>query len=355
MVVLVVIAAALTLLSPIATAVVRHKLHNLPGYEGNVEAVTIAWWRAGITLRDFALFERGHVDDLPVVRVHEAKLRVAWKPLFQGKLGGAGVVEDAEFNAIKREPTPEKPEESADEKVKEAKQKVQRWQDVLRRTFPVELSRFELRKGTFRFVDRTKQPNVDVNLHDVHIVATNLTNKPKQGDGVLWAKVQMTGTTTGDGALNVTTQANPLAKQPTFHATFELKHLNLPAFNDFMRAYADADVSKGTFEVYTEVDAKDGGYSGYTKPFFKDLDFSNPSDKDKSLGAKIKEKAMAAVSSLLENDEDKKVATKAPFSGNFDQNDLDIWSTISNLLRNAFVQALREGLEGQAPTRKAKG
>lgn len=350
--------AVLALLSPIATAVVRHKLRNLPGYEGQVEAVNVAWWRAGVTVREFALFEKGHIDDLPLARVNQAKLRVAWGPLFHGKLGGAAVVDDAEFNVVKREAVP--PKEAAEktgEKMHEAKQQMERWQDVLRKTFPVEVSRFELRKGKFRFVDRTHQPNVDVDLHDVQIVATDLGNRPEAKDGALPAKATVTGTSTGNGALTVTVQLNPLAKQPTFHSTFELKHLELPPFNSFMLAYADADVSKGVFEVYTEVDAKDGGYSGYVKPFFKDLDFSNPSDKDKSLGKRIKEKAVAAVTSLLKNkdNKDEQVATKAPFSGNFDQNNLDIWSTISELLRNAFVQALREGLEGQTPTKKASG
>ena len=57
------------------------------------------------------------------------------------------------------------------------------------------------------------------------------------------------------------------------------------------------------------------------------------------------------MTSLLKNDDNKQVATRAPFAGNFANNDVDIWTTIVNLLRNAFVQAIRGGLEGQTPRR----
>jgi hypothetical protein len=54
--------------------------------------------------------------------------------------------------------------------------------------------------------------------------------------------------------------------------------------------------------------------------------------------------------SVLKNDEKDQVATKAPFSGTFNQNDVDVWTTVEFLLRNAFVQALREGFEGAGPS-----
>jgi hypothetical protein len=106
-------------------------------------------------------------------------------------------------------------------------------------------------------------------------------------------------------------------------------------------------VSRGVFEMYSEVEARDGAYYGYVKPFFKDLDFKNVTDKDKPVAKRIAEKAVAVVASVLKNDEKEKVATKAPFGGSFKDNEVDIWTTIQNLLRNAFVQALTEGLEGE--------
>jgi len=248
--------------------------------------------------------------------------------------------------------SPSEAAEKTGEKVQESKEKIARWQDALRKAFPVEVTRFELKDSHVRFIDRTHEPQVDVGIEHLHIVATDLQNRPKANGDPLPAKVDVTGVTTGSGKLHATLKIDPLAKQPYFATTFELKAMQLPAFNSFMLAYADADVSRGTFEVYMEINAKDGGYNGYVKPLFSDLDFTNPSDKDKSVGERIKEKAVSAVATLLKSDEDQKVATKAPISGNFNQNDVDIWTTVVNLLRNAFVQAIRGGLEGQTPTKK---
>ena len=143
---------------------------------------------------------------------------------------------------------------------------------------------------------------------------------------------------------------NPIARQPLFALNFEVRELQLPPLNSFLLAYANADVSKGTFELYSEINAKDGAYDGYVKPLLHDLDFKTASDEDKNFADRVKETVVSAVSSVFKNDEQDQVATKAPFAGNFADNDLDIWTTIVNLLRNAFVQAIRGGLEGETPT-----
>lgn len=52
---------------------------------------------------------------------------------------------------------------------------------------------------------------------------------------------------------------------------------------------------------------------------------------------------------MLENEDKEQVATKAPFAGNFADNQVDVWSTIATLFSNASVQALRGGFEGQTP------
>src|SRR5690606_1835837 len=107
--------------------------------------------------------------------------------------------------------------------------------------------------------------------------------------------------------------------------------------------------SRGTFEVFTEIKAQDGAYDGYVKPLFRDLDFRTASDRDKNAAQLFIKKVVTVVVSALENEETEQVATKAPFSGNFADNEVDIWSTIATLFRNAFVQALRGGFEGETP------
>jgi hypothetical protein len=140
-----------------------------------------------------------------------------------------------------------------------------------------------------------------------------------------------------------------MAKTPRFTTTLEIKPVELRAWNGFLEKNFDIDVSSGTFEFYVEAEAKDGGYNGYVKPFFKDLDFSASEDARKNVGQKVKEAAADVIASLLKNKQEQKVATKVPFSGSFAGNQVDVWTAVQNLLRNAFVQALREGFDRPGP------
>jgi len=153
---------------------------------------------------------------------------------------------------------------------------------------------------------------------------------------------------TGNGSVTATTAFDPLAAEPHFIFRMQLSHVNLPDFNDFLMAYTNADVAKGTLDLELEMQADKGGYSGYAKPFFKDLDFKRPSDASRPLGQRIVKKAVSAAAALLRNREGK-VATTAPFQGTFDKGGVQLWRTIVGLLKNAFIQALKEGFEGKLP------
>lgn len=341
--------------SPIAKSVVNRKLAALPGYIGHVDGLQLRLWRGEVEIADFILLDRAHENEIPLVRAKRASLAMSWPALFHGKIGGKGLVENLSVAMVKweadlaKDEDKKKQKEEQKQKVEEKKEEVKRWQDTLAKSFPMEISHLEIRNGTIRFIDRTKQPQVDVALENLYVRATDLTNRPEANDGPMPARLEIQGTTTGNGKLHVTAQADPLAKDPRFTLNFELREMELPAFNSFLLAYLDADVSRGVFEIFVEVNAADGAYNGYLKPFFKDLDFTNPSDKEKNVAQRVKEKVVSAVSSALKNDEENKVATKAPFAGNFADNKVDVWTTIVNLLRNAFVQGLRGGFEGTPP------
>jgi hypothetical protein len=315
--------------------------------------VAIAFWRGAVEMKGFVLRERGHSQDPPVVRITKGTLILAPETLFSGKVGGRVIVDGAEASIFKRRrfAGPKEAAEKADQEVRQKSAAAARWQDHWRDALPVRLTRIEIKNARINYLDRTHEPNVFVGVDRVHLVARDLQNRPKADGDLMPAKVDVDARIAESGILHLALQADPVGKPPRFHLQLALRDLSLPPFNTFMQAYANADVSKGTFELYAEIDARDGGYQGYLKPFFRDLDFRTASDENKGAVARLKEKVVSSVTSLLKNPGDQKVATKAPFSGNFSNNDVDFWTTVSNLLRNAFVQALREGLEGQTPRR----
>jgi hypothetical protein len=330
--------------SPIATYFVNRHLAKMAQFTGHVDAVHLSLWRGTIGFRQLELSDRTHPEDGAIVTVPHGMLSLALKPLFRGRLGGEGAVERARIVMVKRLETPKDEEEKAR---KLGKPLIRGWQEVLAREFPIEFSRIEIKDSAFRFDDRSDPQVVSLELDQINLTAEGFSNREQGGDP-LPASLQMQARVGGTGALRVEGRADPAERQPRFEMKLELKGLSLPRIHDFLVRYALVDVSSGEFELYAEVTAANGQYDGYTKPFFKDLHFEAVPDPEKSLLRRAATKVASAVENALKNERGD-VATKAPFHGNFDDNEVDVWVTIENLLRNAFIQALREGLEGQTP------
>jgi len=224
--------------------------------------------------------------------------------------------------------------------------KVQR---ELQGRFDVEIRHFEIKRTAIRFVDRSTAGGPEVRLVDFQLVAKNLKSRGEPGEK--WpAHVECSARFPGGGTLRGEADLAPLEIRPRFRTALEVKDLALPPLHDFLRAYALVDVRQGTFDVFIEAEAEGGHYAGYVKPFFRDLEFKAVPDPKKGVIRNAAATVASVVTDLLKN-EDQKVATKVPFQGNFETNEVDIVETLQNLLRNAFVQSLGEGFEGQKPIR----
>jgi hypothetical protein len=337
-------------LSPWATSAINRELAGLPGYTAHVRAVWIAPWKWAVDLEDFTLSDRGHEADGPLVKIGYGSMTLLPGALLRGRLMGHGTISDTELLIIQEEPRPDKNDtkEIKDTKAKERARKARQWQKELQGRFSLEISRFEITRAKIRFVDRSMPLHPEVKIEDFHLVATNLKTRADSADD-LPARLEVTGRFSGGGTLRSSTQIAPLASPSRFKTSLEVKGLSLPSLHDFLQAYGNIDVKRGTFEVFVEAEARDGHYAGYVKPFLHDLEFRVVSDPEKSFVQNTATKVAGAVTVLLKNDE-QKVATKAPFEGDFDQNQVDVWTTVENLLRNAFVQSLREGFEGRKPS-----
>ncbi len=328
--------------SPLATHLANRKLAALPDYTGRVGGVHLALWRGTVTVTDFTLYRRGQEAAGPLVTVRQASLAVAFRPLFAGKVGGHGSIDGVEVVIVQTEP-----DEKKDDKHKEKRPPpVREWSAELREAFPVEITHFKVENARIHFANRSVTPAAEMVIDEFKLDATDLSNRPKGGD--LPAHVTVQARVGGTGRLAVDIRADPSAPAPRFTVRMEVKGLQLLPIHDFLLHYALIDVSQGSFEVYSEINAAGGHYDGYVKPFFKDLEFKAVPDPDKNLAQRAVTKIASAVKDLLKNDQGE-VATKAPFQGDFADNKVEVWTTIQNLLRNAFVQSLVEGLEGRTP------
>jgi len=221
-----------------------------------------------------------------------------------------------------------------------------RWQEVINDLFPIDITYLEIRGGVLRFVDTTHTPRVDVAIRDLKVVATGLQNRPADEGDAFPAKFDISGVTIGDGQFRLFAKAEPLADKPHFQMAMELKKVSLPALNDFLKAYAHVEVSKGKFEIFAQMSMANEHYEGYVKPFIADLSFDDLADEEKYIGHRVWKAVVEEVASLATNRDSKLVATRIPFSGEANSLHIHAWKSIENGLHHGFVKALAQGFEG---------
>jgi hypothetical protein len=333
---------------PLLVKFVNKKLDNIPGYRGHLEDIDISLFRGAYTIEKFRLQKLEGDIPVPLFAVEAADFSVEWKALFRGKIVSEITLVKPRLNFV------------ADIDQEQSQTGADNWQKTVEDLFPFTINRFEIRDGAIHYQDMRSKPVVDLRIDNIHALATGLTNaqeaeatedtEGKQGEGkseaALPARFNATARAMGHAPLRIDLGLAPLAKDPTFDLDAELTDLDLTTLNAFFEAYAGVDVEKGTFSLFTEATASHGRFQGYAKPLMRDLKILEPEKDDSNPLRLAWEALVAGVSEIFENQPKEQVGTQIPFSGTIEGPNPDIWRTVSALLRNAFIRALRPSLEG---------
>jgi len=311
---------------------VNRQLSKIEGYRGSVEDIDIAIFRGAYTIKQIRLDKLSGKIPHPFFKADIIDLSVEWRALFNGRVVAEIEVEKPELNFVKG-PTKATSQTDIDKD----------WTEVVDNLIPLKLNRFEINDGEIHYRDLHSSPKVDIFTKNVHIIAENLSNA-KHNKEELPSTVKATADVY-DGKVTVDMKIDPLNKAPSFDMNAKLTQVNLVKVNDFLKAYGNFDVEKGSLQLYTEAAAKDGLITGYTKPVIKDMKVLNwKTDKETPVRF-IWEAIVEGVAWVLNNKAKDQIATKAQFEGRFDNPDVNIWFIIGQLLRNAFIEALYPALE----------
>jgi hypothetical protein len=147
---------------------------------------------------------------------------------------------------------------------------------------------------------------------------------------------------------------DPWAKQPTFDVNMEVKQVQLPQVNPWLREYIKADAEAGKFELYLEMAAADGRFKGYAKPILQDVDLHRSGEDEESPLRRAWEGFLDFAAKVVTNPEADQAAARIPFSGTIENPRTSLFATISSVLRNAFVSAFARSLEGSITLRDVK-
>lgn len=329
-------------LPSLVTSYLTGVLEDMPGHTGAIEDVDIHLWRGAYSIHRLRIDAVGKDKPTPLFNAQEIRLSVEWGALLRGRLVGQVDFIKPRLNIV-TEP----------EDIKEEKLRLEEMVDRFHEFLPLRIDRFTAVDGELRFQDITARPPIEIYIDQIQLVAQNLTNSASVAED-LWATVSATGRAMGSGRVRLEMRFNPNEKWPTYQLAFELNDLRLTAINDYLRHYLAVQARDGTLSLYAESTARGGRFKGYVKPVVKDLDIIEVKPKSANAAEAVKGFFVKLMARIFENEPKEQIATVIEFSGSFDDPEISLWEAVITFIRNAFVQALRPGLDASVAPREAE-
>jgi hypothetical protein len=314
---------------------VNRQLNELPGYTGNVQNIDISLWRGAYAIDQLLLKKRADTSKYPFLQIAHCDLSIEWKSVWKGKLVSEIVLDKPAIYILK---------ETADLSKEPSKD---HWTETVKALMPIKINRLQVNRGTFKYLDRQASPHVNLYLDSLQMIAHNLANVEEKSSR-LPSTVVLTGTSIGGGSLKGDMKLNILKAMPDFDMNMQITNVRLTSLNGFIKAYGKFDVERGTLNMYSELKLIDGSIEGYAKPFIKNLKVLNWK-KDKKEGGILqaaKEAVIGLFGKVVENPKRKTIATKIEIKGNVNDPKTSGWETFLGILKNAFIKAFNQGIEG---------
>ena len=321
---------------------VNGKLQTLDSYRGHVGDVDIHLWRGAYSIDAIEIEKIGASRPVPFFKTARLNLSVEWSSLAHGS-----IVSEAEFLAPELNLVQAKTEDDSQLGGEE------NWNARLEELFPFRFNTIRLVDGTVRFVAPGISTRDAITARHVNGAVSNLTNVLDAGKRT-FADFQVHGEVLDGAPAVVKGSVDAFAAKPTFDVNLEVKKVQLPEVNPWLREYIKADAEAGKFELYLELAAADGRFAGYAKPILQDVDLYRSNEEEQSPLRRLWEGFLDFAANALENKDADQVAARIPFTGTIDNPETSLFATIASVLRNAFVSAFARSLEGSITLRDVK-
>jgi Domain of Unknown Function (DUF748) len=311
-------------------------LDRTKGYSGRVGDIDLALWRGGYRIEGLRLDRTQGGSPAPLLRVHSLDLTIRWSSLWHGDLVGEVVADRPVYTVVAAPP-------ASPDALSQSGSSVD-FTQRLDALFPFELEQLEIRDGEIHYRNPHLDPPVDVRVRHVRLLARhfgNVKHPGRQRPASAW----LVGEVLGAAPLAVRIEADPTAREPDFHLTLRAQRIPLPALNDLLQARLHADVRKGTLGVYAELDASGGRISGYVKALVHDLDVLGDESPQEGWLSTAWEALVGTIAEVFENQPTDQQATRVPIEGRLDDWSVGSLQGAHSALWNAFVEALRPGLD----------
>ena len=321
---------------------VNDKLASLDSYDGHVGDIDIHLWRGAYSIDDIEIVKTGASRPVPFFRADRINLSVEWRSLFRGSIVSEAAFIGPEVNLVQGK---------SDKDSQLGKE--ENWNARLEEMFPFRFNTIQVTDGTVRFLAPGIRTQDAITARHLNGQISNLTNVLETGKET-FADFRVTAEVLEGAPAVVAGSVDAFAAKPTFDVNLEVKKVQLPQVNPWLREFIKADAEAGKFELYMELAAADGKFKGYAKPIMQDVDIYRSGEEEESALRRIWEGFLDFAANVLENKDADQVAARIPFTGTIKDPETNLFATISSVLRNAFISAFARSLEGSITLRDVK-
>lgn len=332
------VAAALAVvrlaLPTLVTDYANSRLAAVGEYSGHVASVDIDLVRGAYAIHGLRIVKPGVDSQTPFFEVDRIDMSLEWAALLDARVVGRMALYRPELNLVL----------GGSARNSQLGSGVN-WPAKVQELFPFDFDEVRAEDGLVTFRAPGIETDESLTLRNARIIVRNLANVERKGDAA-FAELDLTGDIMGNAPVSLSGRIDPNSDTPTFDLDLTLRDARLVDVNPWLRRFLSVDAEQGVFSMYTELAAADGRFDGYVKPILEDADLFEIDERGDNLLRKAWEALVDLAANALENREERQVATRIPLSGELENPEADVLSTIVNLFRNAFVSAFTHAVEG---------
>ncbi len=258
------------------------------------------------TLQIVKVAASDEVRDTPFIAMPQMDLTIEWRALFHGEAVGEAVMFSPVLNLVQAET-------DANTQLGTGVS----WPQKVRDLFPFKLNVVRVQDGLVTFRAPGISTEESLTMRDFQLVLRNLTNE-RDDEKAAFADIELTGRIMGNAPFKLDGQIDPNEELPAFDVDVSLEDAKLVDVNPWLREFLKVDAEKGAFSMYAELATADGRFEGYVKPILEDPKIFDRKEETSGPFQKAWEAIVGLAAKILENHEEKQVATRIPFSGNLD-------------------------------------
>lgn len=310
------------LVPPVALRYVNRKLANMQQYTGHLDDMDLSLLRGGMVAQDLRIWDRDNGSfDAPLVRVPEVTVKWRWRDMWAGRQIFTADLEKPRVHVIHKAQKTVAGKNLGDE---------------LRGAFGDKLRSLHIEDGHLRLDTETDGRPVRLAVHDLRGDATGLLNRPRQGNPYP-ARVELRGRSVPPGSVHVDARFDPKDPARAFKMVTRLQTKRLQHWNSILAKAVDIKVKSGELRLDVDLVGRDGKVDGSVRPYLRDLEIADFQGDHSALVAMVRNTLLGAAAEILENDDTRVIAARAPIHGDLDQPGTSVWSTVWSGVLHAFA------------------